>query len=283
VHALCPALPRALSDVVDKAMARDVEARHQSVAALAEALAPFAAARLPDAQQLLGARASLPPPPAARRRLGWLSALAGLVLAQASGIYWAVTALPPEAPGAQLLSPHGNVLASFLLPPAAAAPRGAPGLRLPRAKVPVAVVCEIPGAELYVNGARVAAAVGGEPLRFELPPGMYRFEALRDGQVLASDLALLEPGRAFELRLRAPGAALAGAAAPVPQPKAAPSPALVSTARAHEPLEAAGPVLTREQLSDEISAHLGALQRCYEVALAEEGQELPLEPTSLEL
>ena len=286
-HELCPGLSPQLSAVIERAMQRDVAERYQSIEALAEAIAPFAAVSAPRSEATLARRRTQPPPlPSARRRaaLSRWSALGALALAQAAGIYWAVTSLEPGTPVAALFSPHGNVLASFVLPPTAAAPRGAGMVesRAARPSVPVAVTCEIPGTELYINGERVAAVVSGTPTQLQLPPGMYRFEARRDGEILASDMALVQPGSTFELHLRAPSAAPALAEPARHNPPAGPAVSMVSTARRSEPAPSGAP-LSREQLSDGISAHLGALQRCYELALEEQGAEPPLEPATLEL
>ena len=258
-HVLSPAVPVALSAIVAKAMARDVAERYQSISELEVALTPFAAANAPTVDALHGQPTAAVRP----RRGGWLTAITALALAQALAIYWAVTDLKPGEPGAELFSPHGNVLASFLLPPAAAA--GAPQQLAPR-RVPVTVSCDIPGAELYVNGQRIAAVVSGEPVQLRLPPGMYRFEALRQGEVLASDMQLVLPGRASQLMLRAPSAASASVVETAPARSGL---ALVSTARASAPVEStsAGATLTREQLSDVITSHLEVLQACYETAL----------------
>ena len=279
-HVLCPAVPPALSAVVAKAMARDVLERYSTIAELENALTPFASASAPT----LAALKLQPTAASARRRSGWLGAIAALALVQASGIYWAVTGLKPGEPGAELFSPHGNVLAGFLMPPMAVAPASAPKRAADR-QVPVTVVCEIPGAELYINGQRIAAVVMGSSVQLRLPPGLHRFEAMRDGQVVASDLQLVQPGQAFQLDLRVPGEP-----SEAPQPSAAlparPNLALVSTARASAPASAdMDASLTRGHLSDVITSHLDARQDCYEAALEDPAAAPPPpgEPATFEL
>jgi hypothetical protein len=110
---------------------------------------------------------------------------------------------------------------------------------------------------------------------------LYRFEALRDGAVVASDIQLVQPGSSSELHLRPPssGSALLQAKAVV---RAGPS--LVSTApRSLSDAELAEThaSLSQEQLSDTIKSHLDSLQRCYEVAL--QGSETPSEPATMDL
>jgi hypothetical protein len=278
---LRPELPAGLDAIVAKAMAKDVAERYQSIDELVDVLLPFAAAQLPNADSILVARSSqLPPQPTKRSGASWLVALSVLVLAQVYGLYWAATSLQGVSPESVLRSTK-SMLAGFFLPsslPALQAP-DLPRSHVLGADAAVEVMCEIPGAELYINGERVGVVVSGAPIHLSLPAGLYRFEALRDGAVVAADMRLVQAGTASSLRLRTP-TVLLQAKAP-----AFASTALVSTAP-RSPLED-GELTEREaslsqaQLSDVIKAHLDGLQRCYEAAL--QGSSAPEEPGALEL
>jgi len=285
LSALRSDLPSGLDAIVAKAMAKDATERYQSLDQLIEALTPYAAAQLPSADAILAARSSLPPPVAARKRrgAGWMMALSALIVAQILGIYWAATVLHGATSEGVLAAPR-QVLAGFFLPrtsarePAPPTPPSAPASR--DANVEVEVLCELPGAELYINGERIGVVVSGAPIHLRLPPGLYRFEALRDGLVLASDMQLVAAGRAATLSLRAPHPSGAQLQAKAPQPTT--GSALVSTApRAPAELEDYGPPLSKEQLSDVIESHLASLQACYESAL--QGRDMPEEPAAVEL
>jgi tRNA A-37 threonylcarbamoyl transferase component Bud32 len=276
VSALRPELPSELDAVVVKAMAKDAAERYQSVEELIEALTPFAAPQLPKADAVLAARASSLPPPAAKKTgTGWLISLSALVVAQVFAIFWAATTLH-GATAERVLAAPKQVLAGFFLP-RTAAPEHAPAPRGLR-ESSVEVVCDIPGAELYINGESIGVVVSGAPIHLRLPPGLYRFEALRDGVVVAADIQLVHPGRGSALSLRAPSASEPlQAQAPAPSQSA-----LVSTApRAAAELDGFGSTLTEQQLSDVIAAQLPSLQTCYESAL--QGRDPSEEPASLEL
>jgi serine/threonine protein kinase len=284
VSVLRPELPAELDGIVAKAMAKDAAERFQTVDELIDVLLPFAAAGLPNADTILAARSSqLPPQPTKKTGAGWLVALSLLVVAQVFGIYWAATELYGATPSSMFSSPK-SVLAGFFLPRSVHPSREANGEQADAGHAlgvdgAVEVVCDIPGAELYLNGQRIGAVVSGAPIHLSLPPGMYRFEALRDGTVVASDMQLVAPGSAAELNLRAPSN---DADALQAEAAAASGTALVSTARHAAPPDAE-PVsaLSHEQLSDVIKSHLESLQHCYETALQASGSAS--EPASLEL
>lgn len=282
VSALRPELPRELDAIVVKAMAKDAAERYQSLDELIEALTPYAAAQLPSADGFLGPSHSIPPPMTAKRPArGWIVALSALIVAQVYGIYWAATSLHGATPQTVLAAPK-QLLTGFILP------RTSQSEPVPQTTAPnllryagVELVCEIPGAELFINGERIGAVVSGAPIHLRLPPGLYRIEALREGAVLASDLQLVQPGRASALRLRAPQPS---APLLVKAPQPATSSALVSTApRAPAELDYRDerPALSEAQLSDVINAHLASLQACYEMAT--QGRARADEPASLEL
>lgn len=280
VSELHPELPSELDEIVRKAMAKDVSERYQSIDALADALSPFAAPSLPNADTLLAARSSQLPPPPKKPRAGWLVGLGALVFAQAAGIYWAATELHGRS-AASALSSTKSVLAGFFLPRSVPRADDAKALAGRRPDAAVQVICDAEGAELYINGERVGVIVGNAPMHLSLPPGMYRFEAKRNGEVVASDLQLVQPGSSSELHLRQPMAASALLQAKMP---AATGTALVSTAArslADPELAETDASLSQQQLSDVIKSHLESLQRCYETAL--QGQETPTEPATLAL
>ncbi|HTU62021.1 MAG TPA: protein kinase [Polyangiales bacterium] len=274
VTALRPELPSGLDAIVVKAMAKDAAERYPSLDELIEALTPFAATQLPMVDAILAARSSLLPPMAAKKpSSGWLITLSALIVVQVLGIYWAATTWQGGTPESVLAAPR-QVLAGFFLPRTAAR-ENAPLPRVLR-DASIDIVCDIPGAELYVNGERVGVVMVGAPIHLRLPPGLYRFEALRDGVVLASDVQLVQAGRASALSLRAPHESSG------PLQANAPPPALVSTApRAAAELDDYAPALTEQQLSDVIESHLASLQACYESALQDGG--MPEDPASLEL
>ena len=282
VSALRPELPGGLDAIVIKAMAKDAAERYQSLDELIAALTPFAAAQLPNVDAILARRSSMLPPPAAKKELraGWVLALSALIVAQIYGIYWAATTLHGTTSERVLAAPK-QVLAGFFLPRTSAREPG-PNAALPHAlrDASIEVVCDIPGAELYINGERLGVVVSGAPIHLRLPAGLYRFEAMRDGAVLASDIQLVEAGRASALSLRAPQTSSGQLQAKAPEPTI--GSALVSTApRAPAALIDYGPALSPEQLSDVIESHLASLQACYESAL--HGREMAEEPASVEL
>jgi hypothetical protein len=283
-HEVRPEVSRELGAIAMKALAHDPVERQQSIDELAQALAPFAAESLPQADQVLAPRASQPPAAAVpKRRSGWLAALATVLTAQVSGLYWAAVSTDGAA-WAALFSPQRSVLAGLLLPPTST---GARTLQLPALgssmsalDAAIEVFCEIPGAELYVNGEPVGLVLTNGPLQLSLPAGMYRFEAMRDGAVVASDFQLVQPGASLALHLHAPGAT----------PEAGPPPqaALVSTARlgpaerrAHPAALGLGAALSEQQLADVIRSHQAELQHCYESTVPE--RDAPGAPVSLEL
>jgi serine/threonine protein kinase len=278
VSALRPELPSGLDAIVQRALAKDAAERYQSIDQLIDALTPFAAPQLPSADTILAQRSSLLPPVAAKKKsAGWLLALSALVVAQVYGIYWSATShgVTPES----VLATPKQVLAGFFLP------RSLPNAQSPAPRMlrdaDVEVVCDIPGVELFINGERVGAVVSGAPLHLRLPPGLYRFEAMRDGVVVASDIQLVQAGRASQLSLRAPQDASGFLQAKALETTGT---ALVSTAgRSDAELYDNWPALSEEQLSDVIKAHLASLQECYESALQSQGQAAAEEPASLEL
>jgi tRNA A-37 threonylcarbamoyl transferase component Bud32 len=277
VSALRQDLPSGLDAIVVKAMAKDAAERYQSLDELIDALTPFAATQLPMVDAILAARSSMLPPMAAKKSSsGWLITLSALIVVQALGLYWAATNWHGATSESVLAAPR-QVLAGFFLPRTAAR-EPAPAPRVLR-EASIELVCEIPGAELYINGERVGVVVSGAPIHLRLPPGLYRFEALRDGVVLASDMQLVQAGRAATLSLRAPQTSSGQLQAKAPEPTPH---ALVSTApRAAAELDDYAPALTEQQLSDVIESHLASLQACYEDAL--QGGDMPEEPASLEL
>jgi eukaryotic-like serine/threonine-protein kinase len=280
VTALRPELPSELDGIVAKAMAKDAAERFQSIDELVDVLLPFAATSLPSADTILAARSSQLPPVAdaapKKTSLAWVLTLTVLIVAQMYGLYWAATALH-GASTSSVFSTHG-VLAGFFLPERPTRAPAPAAQRAPGADAAVELVCDIPGAELYVNGERIGAVVSGSPIHLSLPPGLYRFEAMRDGAVVASDLELVQPGSNFELHLRSPATS---EPLQVNAPAANRGAALVSTAP-REPEETdVDRSLSHEQLSDVIKSHLDSLQRCYEAALM--GQAVPSQPTSMQL
>ena len=287
VNELRPELPAELGPIVAKALSKDAAERYQSIDELADALVPFAAATLPEADAVLAARSSQLPalaPLKKKRGSAWLIALSALIVAQICGLYWAANARHGEQPSAALFAPRG-VLAGFFLPRSVPKAQEAAVQQALGGDAAVEVICDLPGAELYINGERVGFIVSGAPMQLSLPPGLYRFEAMRNGELLASDMALVQPGGTFELQLRAPTIPAAALQAKGLAPRNAA--ALVSTARRSaadsELIEGLAAELSQEQLSDVIKSHLDVLQRCYESALVTQGKELSSEPASLEL
>ena len=275
---LRPELPRELDSIVSKAMAKDAMERYASIDALADALSPFALPSLPSAETLLSARSSRLQRAPKPTGTGWLVGLGALILVQAGGIYWAATGLHGASPMSVLTSPK-SVLAGFFLPRSLPADDSKTHAR--RADAAVEVICDVEGAELYINGERVGVIVSHAPIHLSLPPGMYRFEDKRDGEIVASDMQLIQPGSSSELHLRQPMAASGLLQAKAPAPAGA---ALVSTAPrslSDSELAETEASLSQEQLSDVIKSHLDSLQRCYETAL--QGQETPSEAASLDL
>lgn len=85
--------------------------------------------------------------------------------------------------------------------------------------VDVRVLSNLPLYELRVDGLSYGDVRDSEPVHLQLEPGTYRFEALRDGQVLASSQVTLREGRAMDVRLD--GVVVPD---PVPPPPEAPVP-----------------------------------------------------------
>jgi hypothetical protein len=108
-------------------------------------------------------------------------------------------------------------------------------------------------------------------MQLALSPGLYRFEAVRDGVVVATDTQLVQAGATLSLHLHEPGEAEEGASSMPPKP------ALVSTVSRSGPSErrlqngAVGldSALSQQQLSDVIKAHQSELQQCYERTVPE--------------
>ena len=92
--------------------------------------------------------------------------------------------------------------------------------------------------ELRVDGLSYGDVRDGEPVRLQLGPGTYRFEALRDERVLASSQVTLREGRAIDVRLDGTEPP------PPPAPEAPPAPAPTPAPQAPVPAPTMAPVPT---------------------------------------
>jgi len=134
-----------IAAVVDRAMARDPEARHASAGELLAALAPFVGRG--DAPHVLhtGIRTAAPTPERPTRRLGWIAATLGVAAVGAL-----VVAPTSTSESLQATSAHRI---SFDLPPRTLTPTVAPfGTSPPVARVTLAVETALPEARVFLDG-----------------------------------------------------------------------------------------------------------------------------------
>jgi hypothetical protein len=212
VTELRPETPPELVRIINKALAKDIEARYQTAGDLRNDLAAFAGSReLPTqerAPRTAGARA-----PAARSRRAVLLAVAALAVVAAGGALW--LAAPRQAPAPQTVElspapqpPPAPMPQVEVEPPpatAAAAPAEppAPAVRKPAPAPPadgLVTLAVAPWGEVLVNGEH--RGVSPPLTQISLPPGAYSIE-IRNGDSPPLRTRIdIKPGQTHALRHR---------------------------------------------------------------------------------
>jgi len=208
---LRPETPPELARIINKALAKDLEARYQSAGDLRNDLAAFAGSREMDGQDATSPATGNVSARSSRRRAGlWTAIAAAIVLA--IGVLWSATrhSEPPPAPPV-VQSPTPPAVQPEPLPPATPAVPQPPPVEAPRAAVRKAVpapppadgqimLAIAPWGEVLVNGE--ARGVSPPLTRMSLPPGSYAIEVRNGNSPPLKTSIEIKPGQTQTLRHR---------------------------------------------------------------------------------
>jgi serine/threonine-protein kinase len=207
---LRPDAPPELVRIINKALAKDIDARYQTAGDLRNDLAAFAGSREMDVQEMRGpATGATSLAPAWRRRPLW-AGIAAVAVFAATVLWWMQRDTQAPLEQAVILTPRPPVVstppaAPVAPPPAIAAPvEPASAARKPAVAAPPAeglvTLAIAPWGEVLVNGE--PRGVSPPLTKMSLPPGSYAIEVRNgDAPPLKTNIEI-KPGQTQTLRHR---------------------------------------------------------------------------------